>query len=600
MIAFSVGCVGSFDYLAAYGVPLYPFGYLPVFAFLVMTARAIWSYRLADITSAFAVKEIINAMTDALFVLDHDGVVRIVNQAACQLLGKTERELVGAPITTITSAISTPERLDTLMLGGSIRDYEISLPARQDGITTLSVSSFVICDQNQQPVATLCIMRDSTERKRAEGQIQHHRERQAALYDIDLAIISTLDLRVVLDILLEKINDLLVYSHAASVSLINRDTGELEPIAAQNFDEEEWKTEKLKSGRGLSNIVFETKAPMMVRNAQTDPRTRDPQFFRKHGLVSYLGVPLTAKGEVLGVLSLYTKEEHELSNEEIDFLTTLAGRAAIVIHNCQLYEQTKNQAIELEKTNRTKSEFLSIMSHELRTPLATIMGYTRTVQDKMLGSINQEQEWALGKVTKHSHELLTMINSIMEATKIEAGGITVESQAVNLGDFLNDLTLAYEIPFSKELTLTWNYPPDLPTLHTDKGKLRQILQNLINNGIKFTEKGNVTLSASYFPGAKTVEFKVSDTGIGIPRETIPVIFDRFRQLDSSVTRSYGGVGLGLYIVTTFTNMLGGKIEVESEPGKGSTFTVTFPLNLEEVRAQEDLSASPVASKNNKP
>jgi signal transduction histidine kinase len=343
-------------------------------------------------------------------------------------------------------------------------------------------------------------------------------------------------------------------------------------------------------------VVFETKVPLVVRNVQTDPQSWEPEFFRKYGLVSYLGIPLIAKDEVLGVLSFYTKEEHEFSNEEIEFLSTLATQAAIAIHNSQLYERTKKQAVELERSNRVKDEFLSVMSHELRTPLNVVMGYTGMIKDGLLGRINPEQERALEKVISEAKDQLTMISGILQATQLEAEGVKVERREISLRDFLNDLRSSYEVPLGKELTLKWDYPSDLPVVQTDSEKLKQILQNLINNAIKFTEKGHVTISARCVNGTgrhvgsrqqaegngdvKLVEFTVVDTGVGIPKEALPVIFEKFHQVDSSETRRYGGVGIGLYIVKKFTGLLGGKVEVESEPGKGSTFTVTIPCEIE--------------------
>ncbi|MBI4490736.1 MAG: hypothetical protein HY694_16755 [Deltaproteobacteria bacterium] len=169
-----------------------------------------------------------------------------------------------------------------------------------------------------------------------------------------------------------------------------------------------------------------------------------------------------------------------------------------------------------------------------------------------------------------------MITEILQATSIEAQAVKVEEQEVSLGGFLDDLRSNYEVPVDKELALKWDYSPELPTVRTDSEKLRHILQNLINNAVKFTERGQVTISARYNPRAKAVEFKVVDTGIGIQKELLPFIFDMFRQADSSETRSYGGVGIGLYIVRKFTDLLGGTIDAVSEPGKGSIFTVTIP------------------------
>jgi len=128
----------------------------------------------------------------------------------------------------------------------------------------------------------------------------------------------------------------------------------------------------------------------------------------------------------------------------------------------------------------------------------------------------------------------------------------------------------------KELTLTWDYPLDLPLVKTDGEKLKHILQNLINNAIKYTDRGAVKISTQCLPGAKVVKFQVADTGIGIPKDEMPFIFEMFRQVEGSQARSSGGVGLGLHIVKKFTELIGGEIEVESEPGKGSIFTVTMP------------------------
>src|SRR5881628_2225046 len=198
------------------------------------------------------------------------------------------------------------------------------------------------------------------------------------------------------------------------------------------------------------------------------------------------------------------------------------------------------------------------------------------VQRGMLGEINSDQQNALGKVISCAKELLGMISGILQATSIEAEAVKVDKKDVVVGCLLDELKSVYDVSLGKEVNLQWDYPAEFLLLKTDGEKLKHILQNLINNAIKFTEKGRVTVSARQVPGAQSVEFRVADNGIGIPEEMLPFIFEKFRQVDSSETRAYGGVGLGLYIVKKFTELLGGNVEVETEPGKGSTFRIILP------------------------
>ncbi len=441
----------------------------------------------------------------------------------------------------------------------------------------------------------------AVENARLFQETQGNLERVRALREIDQAITSTLNLDAVLNVLLQKIDLVLPYS-ATTVRLFNKQSRLLEPVACRNLDEEEWKAGQWRAGRGIPNVVFETRAPVKINNVQTDPRNKDLNFFSKHGLVSYLGVPLIVKDEVLGVISFYTKEEHEFSNEEVEFLSTLAGQAAVAIHNSQLYQKMTKLAADLSRSNKVKDEFLSVMSHELRTPLNVVMGYTGMIKDRLLGEINPEQEKALEKVINRARDQLTMINSILQATQIEAEGVKVDLQEFPLGTLLDQIRSNYGMPLSKELNIVWDYPSDLPVINTDGEKLKHILHNLINNAMKFTARGHVTVSARVTESSRQnaessvqqgkdlptadrllptsgrwVEFKVSDTGVGIAKEFFPVIFERFHQVDSSETRKYGGVGIGLYIVKKFTELLGGKVELESEEGKGSTFTVIIPV-----------------------
>ena len=402
------------------------------------------------------------------------------------------------------------------------------------------------------------------------------------LKEIERAVNSTLDLHGVLNTLLEKMNLLLPYA-AVTVRLLDRQTGELEPMACSNLNEEQWKTEyrapKRFHGRGLSKAVLERKKPIVVENVQTDPRTGQAMLFRKYGLVSYLGLPLMTKGEVLGILGLYTKRPHRFSLEEIEFLSTISGQAAIAIHNARLYEDLKKHAEQLRNASKVKSEFLSVVSHELRTPLNVIMGYTGILQEKIPGDLNPQQEKILGKVIDRSKDLLDMINGMLYATTLEANAVKVAGAEVDIRAFLDKLRSEYDLPLEKDVALSWDSAADLGVIKTDPDKLRHILRNLINNAIKFTDKGTVRVSARRNHAGRTVEFKVADTGIGISHESLPFIFDMFRQVDGSETRRYGGVGMGLYIVKRFAGLIEGEVEVQSAPSQGSTFTVTLPCEL---------------------
>jgi len=419
-------------------------------------------------------------------------------------------------------------------------------------------------------------LRYAVERKRAEEQARRHQEHITALHEIERAITSTLDLHSLLSILLEKIDQLLPYP-ATTVRLWNKESACLEPVACRNLHEESWKLIARESGRGVTSLVLEKKAPVTIKNVQRDPCVRNPDFCRQHNLVSYLEVPLIVKEELLGVLGFYTREEHDFSKEEIEFLSTVAGQAAVAIQNSQLYQQTRDQAIELERADRIKNEFLSVVSHELCTPVNVIMGYTKMVKDGMMGELNPEQDRALGKVSVCAKDLLAMINDILRVTMIESHGLSVVRTKFNMSVLVDVLRASCEIPpGKKEVTLHWDCPAKLPVINTDNEKLAQILQNLINNAIKFTEKGLITVSVRPLPQEESVEFTVHDSGIGIPNEILATVFDKFHQADSSSTRNHNGVGLGLYIAKKLTELLGGSITVQSELGKGSAFTVRLP------------------------
>jgi signal transduction histidine kinase/HAMP domain-containing protein len=427
------------------------------------------------------------------------------------------------------------------------------------------------------------LVREVAERQRAEKQVLHQNRQLEVLYEIDSAISSTLDRRVLLDVLFDKIESLLPYA-ALTVRLLNEDTHQLEPVSARNIDMQQWakglESRSAITGRGFSQEVFLQKTPAIIENVQTDPRCWNQELFRKNGLVSYIGLPLITEGKALGVLGFYVKEQRSFPKEEVEFLSALAGQVAIGINNAQLYEKIKKQALALEEANQAKDEFLSVMSHELRTPLNVITGYAEVLSQGVLGEIQREQMHAVKTISFQSRELLRMINEILQVGSIEAGKIKAHCESVNMLDFLVEVKSGYEILSKKETSLHWNIPSSLPIVRTDGEKLKHVLQNLINNAIKFTENGSVIVSVRCI--SEVIQFKVKDTGIGIPQDMIPSIFQMFRQLDSSSTRSYGGSGVGLYIVKKFVDLLDGTIEVESVLGKGSTFTVTLSLDAAEM------------------
>jgi len=241
----------------------------------------------------------------------------------------------------------------------------------------------------------------------------------------------------------------------------------------------------------------------------------------------------------------------------------------------QAYEEMARLAADLARANKVKDEFLSVMSHELRTPLIAIMGYAQLLEADFSGEATSDHAKAACVIRQKSDDLLGMIRSILQVVKIEAGKVMVDSGTVDLDDFIKRLASSSSIPVKNNVRVEWDYPSQLPKIFTDARKLKRILQNLIENAIKFTDDGQVTIAVRDLPDRGLVEFKVRDSGMGISREVIPVIFDKFRQADSTDKRHHEGMGLGLYIAKKFAELLNAKITVESHLGTGSEFTVTM-------------------------
>lgn len=429
-----------------------------------------------------------------------------------------------------------------------------------------------------------------TRQQKAAEEIRRQRERLEVLHQVNMSVASTIDKADILSAFLE--TALIHLPYAAAVIRL-RHAGVLETTAARGF-----KSKTLSNGKdslAFTDRVLDDPAPLKVRNVFTDRQVSNLAFFEGEGLVSFLCVPLVANNEVLGCLLFLTREEHEFNPEEIDFISTLAGQAAIAIHHSELYDRSQRQSEELTDAHKIKDEFLKVVSTQLKTPLNVITGYSEMFLEGLLGEITPIQEKAIETVARQSKELHGLINTVLQVSSMEAEKLHVELHEINLWEFCSELRTFYDYPLATGVKLVWNYPADLPSVEGDRAKLRRMLENLVGNALKFTQQGTVMIAVRYLAGKQRLEFKISDTGVGIPEANIPKIFEKFRQGERHTGMEHGGVGLGLYIVKKYLDLLGGNIEVQSRVGEGTTFIFQIPAPLHGNAAAHEQLLLPTAS-----
>ena len=261
-----------------------------------------------------------------------------------------------------------------------------------------------------------------------------------------------------------------------------------------------------------------------------------------------------------------------------------------------LYAELDDRAEQLRQVSDLKSRFLSYMSHEFRTPLGSIRSIARILLDKLDGPLTAEQERQVHFITTSAAELTDMVNDLLDLAKVEAGRISISPAWFEMVDLFAALRGMFKpILTSESVDLVFEEPVDVPRVYTDDKKLSQILRNFISNALKFTQKGEVRVSARAGEG-DTVVFSVADTGIGIPREHHEAIFQDFVQVDSPIQKRLRGTGLGLSLSKRLAGLLGGSVSVESDLGAGSTFSVTIPVRIPAADAVDPEDALAAASR----
>ena len=297
----------------------------------------------------------------------------------------------------------------------------------------------------------------------------------------------------------------------------------------------------------------------------------------KHGHRSLLCVPLLREGEPLGVITLRRMEEGGFSETEVALLRTFADQAAIAIANTRLFEEIQQKSSQLEMANKHKSEFLANMSHELRTPLNAIIGFSEMLDEQMFGELNEKQAEYVKDIHSSGKHLLSLINDILDLAKVEAGRMELNVSEFNLPATIdNALTLVRERASRHGLKLCAEVDAELNDLTGDERKVKQVLLNLLSNAVKFTPEGGSVTVRVRRDGA-LAEIAVVDTGVGIAPADQAAVFEEFKQVGNDVTKKGEGTGLGLALAKSFVELHGGRIWLDSEPGKGSTFFFTLPL-----------------------
>jgi signal transduction histidine kinase len=308
------------------------------------------------------------------------------------------------------------------------------------------------------------------------------------------------------------------------------------------------------------------------------------EIILRAGFRARLLAPLVRGDEIVGMLVVRRRTAGAFAQKTVDLMKTFAAQSALAIQNARLFHEIEDKSRQLEIASKHKSQFLANMSHELRTPLNAILGYTELILDSIYGEVPDKMRDVLERVQTNGKHLLGLINDVLDLSKIEAGQVTLSLADYSLADLIQGVCVAVEpLATQKNLALRTNIASGLPAGHGDERRLAQVLLNLVGNAIKFTESGEVAIEASCSDGSFRIA--VRDSGPGISVADQAKIFEEFQQVDNTLTRAKRGTGLGLAISKRIIEMHGGRILVDSEVGKGATFTISLPVSAEgKVRA----------------
>jgi PAS domain S-box-containing protein len=514
------------------------------------------------------------SISDCVSITDLENKILFVNDSFLKTYGYDYEEIVGKKIDLFGSP-KNPEGLHDQILKETFKGGwtgELWNTRRNGSEFQITLSSSSIKNNLGCVTALVGVSKDITEQKRADLL-------QKIIYNISQATNTTKGLDELIDFIKKQL-ELIIDIKNFYVAFYNeKDDTFTSPFMLDEKDSfDTWP-----AGKSFAAYVYRNNKSILLTIDDIKKLVKSGEV-ELVGTVPevWLGVPLIVKGKTYGIFAIQNYQNKETYNKrDLKMLEFVSHQMGISIERKKVETELKTAYEKAMESDRLKSAFLATMTHELRTPLNAVIGFSELINKEI--ELDRILKFA-GIINRSGHYLLEIVEGIFDATLMEAGQVNIIKRTYSLSSIMQSVQeLAQAEQIKHDSSIQVNYKPtddDEMFIHTDKSKLKQILINLIKNAIKFTNEGYVEYSYEKIieNGISQLRFYVKDTGIGIAKDKQKIIFDIFRQADDSLTRDYGGTGIGLYVVKRFTEILGGRVELESEKGKGSIFYISIPMN----------------------
>ncbi len=561
-------------------------------------------------------RDLAENLNDVLYTIQIDGTLSYVNPAIEPLLGYRPEELIGKDYSIFVHPEDQADilrRLETrfeeeVLLG------EFRVLTKKGDVRWVYSSNRPIYD-GDRPIGMQGILTDITDRVFVNQRVARQIIELEALYENGLAIGQLLEPHEIGQRLIKTFSRYMDWQHV-SIRLRKEDSDELELIAfaKPNLSKKERAVliKQLNAqigevGLGLTGIAVQTGEPLRTGNVHAYPQYVETSLDIQSGLF----MPIKVGSRVTGCITIASEKLDAFSEDDERLLATLANQAAIAFENARLFQATqieiaeRKQAeaalaeertqladrvlertaelvqtnIELARANRLKDEFLSTMSHELRTPLNAILSLSEALDEGVYGEMNADQIGIQKIIAESGHDLLVLINDILDVSKMEAGKLALDLYEVDITEICQSaMRLVKQQATQNKIQVTFSQDQAVDRLMADGRRLKQMIVNLLTNAVKFTpEEGKIGLEVTPEADGQNVRFTIWDTGIGIEFKKLPFLFQPFMQLDSSLSRKHAGTGLGLALVKKLAELHGGSVGVDSELGKGSRFYFILPI-----------------------